>query len=265
MRVPRAVAVGLRAVARSEGATAFMTVLAAFKVLLGRYAATEDLVVGTVVPGRARAEVQGLIGVFVNTLVLRTGLSGDPSFREVVRRTRETVLGAHEHQDLPFERLVEALQPERSLSHSSLFQVLFQLDRVDEPALAARPGLRVQGAEAGLKTARFDLSLLLTATPQGIGGVLEYSTDLFDRSTVRRMLGHLERVLEQVAADADVRLSRLELLSAEERGLVVDAWNRTERDSVDPPAHRLFAEWARRAPEAERLFARPAFSERFSS
>jgi amino acid adenylation domain-containing protein len=253
VNVPLKVAQGLRDVARSEGATPFMVVLAAFQVLLGRYAAAEDVVVGTVVAGRPRAETQGLIGLFMNTLVLRADLSGDPSFREVVRRARATVLGAYEHQDLPFGRLVETLQPERSLSHSSLFQVLFQLDGAEGPSSSVaggRPGPRVRNMDAPRQTARFDLSLLLTAHAQGIGGVLEYSTDLFERGTVRRMVEHLERVLEQAAADPDRRLSRMQLMSRTERDRVL-AWNRTTaRYPADRCIHHLFADQAARTPDA---------------
>jgi amino acid adenylation domain-containing protein len=256
VNVPAKVAERLREVARSEGATPFMVVLAAFQVLLGRYAASEDVVVGTLVAGRTRAEVQGLIGLFTNTLVLRTGLSGDPTFREVVRRARATVLGAREHQDLPFGRLVDALRPERSLSHSSLFQVLFQLDGVEAtPPAAARQGLRVRSLDAPRETARFDLSLLLSAHAQGIGGVLEYSADLFERGTVRRMAEHLERVLEQAAADPDRRLARLELMSRTERERVL-AWNRTTaRYPADRCIHHLFADQAARTPGAVALTA----------
>ncbi|HEX6747845.1 MAG TPA: non-ribosomal peptide synthase/polyketide synthase [Longimicrobium sp.] len=239
----------LQRLGRSEGATLYMVMLSAFQVLLSKYAGSEDVVVGSPIAGRTRREVEELIGFFVNTLVLRTDLSGDPGFREVLRRVREATLGAYEHQEVPFERLVAELQPERSLSHSPLFQVVFSLQDRNQPA-GGLAGLKGGGVEAELGTTRFDLELNIAVHAQGLRGGLNYSTDLFDRTTVRRMLGHLERVLEQVAADADVRLSQLELLSAEERGLVVDAWNRTERGSSDPPAHALFAEWARRAPEA---------------
>jgi len=255
VNVPLLVAERLRALARGERATPFMAVLAAFQVLLGRYAATDDVVVGTLVAGRTRPEVQELIGLFMNTLVLRTGLSGDPTFREVVGRVRETVLGAYEHQDLPFERLVEALQPERSLSHATLFQVLFQMDEPDRPGEAGTPDdagerLRAQGVETPRETAKFDLSLLLAAHPQGIGGVLVYSADLFERGTTRRMVEHLERVLEQVAGDPDRRLSRLELMDRAERQRVLE-WNRTTaRYPAGRCIHQLFEEQAARTPEA---------------
>ncbi|HEX9937525.1 MAG TPA: amino acid adenylation domain-containing protein, partial [Longimicrobium sp.] len=242
----------LQALGRSEGATLYMTLLGAFQVLLGKYAGSEDVVVGSPIAGRTRGEVEELIGFFVNTLVLRTDLGGDPTFRELLGRVREATLGAYEHQEVPFEKLVAELQPERSLSHSPLFQVMFALQDAGGRG-GALPGLKVGGAGRAVEIAKFDLSLTLAATPQGLRGGLNYSTDLFERGTALRMLGHLARVLEQVAANADVRLSQLELLGDEEREQVLGAWNHTERESSDPPAHVLFAEWARRAPEAVAL------------
>ncbi|HEY0022717.1 MAG TPA: non-ribosomal peptide synthase/polyketide synthase [Longimicrobium sp.] len=250
--LPRTLLDRLQALGRGEGATLYMVMLSAFQLLLSKYSGSDDVVVGSPIAGRTRREVEELIGFFANTLVLRTDLSADPTFRELLGRVREGTLGAYEHQDVPFERLVAELQPERSLSHSPLFQVMFALQNADRSGFDVA-GLRMEGVSGEVETTRFDLGLTAIPHDGGIRGALEYSTDLFDRSTVQRMLGHLERVLEQVAEDADVRLSRLELLSAEERGLVVDAWNRTERETSDPPAHVLFAEWARRAPEAVAL------------
>ncbi|HEV2150064.1 MAG TPA: amino acid adenylation domain-containing protein [Longimicrobiaceae bacterium] len=242
----------LQAVGRSEGATLFMVLLGAFQVLLSKYSGSEDVVVGSPIAGRTRGEVEGLIGFFVNTLVLRTDLSGDPGFRQVLHRVREATLGAYEHQDVPFERLVEELQPERSLSHSPLFQVLFVADGADGTA-GGLSGLDVQGVGTENDTAKFDLSLYLAATPRGLAGGLNYSTDLFERSTIRRMLGHLERVLEQVAADAGARLSALVLPGEAEQEQVLRSWNRTDRSYPDTPVHVLFAEHARRAPDAVAL------------
>ncbi|HST61415.1 MAG TPA: amino acid adenylation domain-containing protein, partial [Longimicrobium sp.] len=240
----------LQALGRSEGATLYMTLLGAFQVLLSKYAGSEDVVVGSPIAGRTSKEVEELIGFFVNTLVLRTDLGGNPSFRETLRRVREATLGAYAHQELPFERLVAELQPERSLSHSPFFQVLFILQDAEVQG-GALPGLRVSGAGAELASAKFALSLALTATSRGLRGGLNYSTELFERSTVERMLGHLERVLEQVAADADVRLSQLELLGNAERAQVLEAWNRTEADvPADRCIHALFEAQAARTPDA---------------
>jgi amino acid adenylation domain-containing protein len=242
----------LQALGRNEGATLYMTLLGAFQVLLSKYSGSEDIVVGSPIAGRTRKEVEELIGFFINTLVLRTDLSGDPSFREVLRRVREGTLGAYAHQEVPFERLVAELQPERSLSHTPLFQVMFALQNAEDRG-GALPGLQVSGVGAAMEIAKFDLSLTLWETARGLRGGLDYSTDLFERGTVDRMLGHLGRVLEQVAADADVRLSQLELLGQAEREQVLGTWNHTDRGYTDPPAHALFAQWARRAPEATAL------------
>jgi amino acid adenylation domain-containing protein len=240
----------LQALGRSEGATLYMVVLSAFQVLLSKYSGSEDVVVGSPIAGRTRKEVAGLIGLFVNTLVLRTDLSGDPGFREVLGRVREVTLGAYEHQELPFEKLVAELQPERSLSHSPLFQVSFSLQDGGPPAGGGVAGLQARAVEAEFGTTKFNLELNFAVHAQGLRGVLSYSTDLFDRSTVQRMLGHLEWMLEQVAADPDVRLSRLELLSAEERGRVVEAWNRTDAEyPADRCIHELFEAQAARTPD----------------
>ncbi|HVG44168.1 MAG TPA: condensation domain-containing protein, partial [Longimicrobium sp.] len=244
----------LRALGRSEGATLFMVVLSAFQVLLSKYGGSEDIVVGTPVAGRTRDEVAGLIGFFVNTLVLRTDLGGDPSFREVLRQVREVTLGAYEHQELPFAKLVAELQPERSLSHSPLFQVEFTLDDVEESGPdAAESNTESSTGEGGqgLIFAKFDLTLALEATRRGLRGGLVYSADLFERGTVERMLGHLGRVLEQAAADADVRLSRLELLGEAERSLVLETWNGTSAEvPADRCIHELFEAQAARTPGA---------------
>ncbi|HEY7768547.1 amino acid adenylation domain-containing protein [Longimicrobium sp.] len=240
---------GLQALGRSEGATLYMTLLGAFQVLLGKYAGSEDVVVGSPIAGRTRGEVEELIGFFVNTLVLRTDLGGDPSFREVLRRVREATLEAYENQEVPFEKLVAELQPERRLSHSPLFQVLFTLQNAGGQG-DALPGLTVSGVGAELASAKFDLSLTLAATSQGLRGELNYSTDLFERGRMHRMLGHLARVLEQVASDADVRLSRLQLLDKAERTLVLEAWNRTAAEIPDRCLHELFEAQAARSPGA---------------
>ncbi|HST58815.1 MAG TPA: condensation domain-containing protein, partial [Longimicrobium sp.] len=250
----------LRGVARSEGATLFMVLLAAFQALLGRYAGTEDVVVGSPVAGRGRAEVEGLLGMFVNTLVLRTDLSGDPEFRELLRRVRETTLGALGHQDVPFERLVLELQTERSMSRSPLFQVSFQLEDLEESTPAGgvaramesgRGGMRVQAVVADIAAAKFDLTLSLQTHLRGITGTLAYATDLFEASTARGMTAHLERVLQQVAADPNRRLSQLELMDEAERARVVEDWNRTDASFPDGSCiHELIEAQAERTPHA---------------
>ncbi|HEX8906516.1 MAG TPA: condensation domain-containing protein, partial [Longimicrobiaceae bacterium] len=244
---------GLRALARGEGATLYMTVLAAFQVLLGRYAASDDFVVGTLAAGRTRREVEGVIGPFVNTLALRADLSGDPPFAEVVRRAREATLAAYERQEVPFEKLVEELQPERSLSHTPLFQVTFSLDTVEGPR-RERAGLRSEGVGAGDATTKFDLTLAAFESSRGLLAVLHYSRDLFEPDTARRMLGHFERVLEEGPARPTVPISRLELPGPAERALVLGEWNRSDAAyPADRCLHQLFAEQAARTPDAVAL------------
>ncbi|MBV9109804.1 MAG: amino acid adenylation domain-containing protein, partial [Gemmatimonadetes bacterium] len=242
----------LRALGRGEGATLYMVLLAAFQALLARHAGTDDVVTGSPVAGRTRRELEGVIGFFVNTLVLRTGLGGDPTFREALRRVRETTLGAWEHQDVPFEKLVEELRPERSLGHAPLFQVMFQL--VDAGAFRGDlAGVRAEFVEAGSDRAKFDLGLaFIDDGDDGLRGVLEYNADLFEPATIRRMLAQLERILVQVAADPDARLSALELLGQEDRAALL-AVNATDREWPLAPVHLAFAEQARRAPDAVAL------------
>jgi amino acid adenylation domain-containing protein len=241
----------LEALGRGEGATLFMVILGVLQVLLSKYSGSQDVVVGSPITGRTRHEVEGLIGFFTNTLVLRTDLSGDPDFHEVLRRVRETTLGAYDHQDVPFERLVEELQPERSLGHSPLFQVML-IQGDSAPTALDLPGVTLRRFEGGTETSKFDLTVAVTAHAGGIVGAMEYSTDLFEPGTIRRMVGHLRRVLEQVAADPHVPLSRLELMDEAERRLVVEAWNATDTaySVADACVHHLFEAQAERTPEA---------------
>jgi non-ribosomal peptide synthetase component F len=247
--LPDGLLAGVRALGREEGATPYMVLLGAFQALLARCGAGDDVVVGSPVAGRTRPEVEDVVGLFVNTLVMRADLGGDPPFREVLRRVREAALGAYEHQEVPFERLVEALRPERSLSHSPLFQVMFSLDHAGDRPLDLA-GVRVARVAADTSSTQFDLTLGLTARGDSLRAAVEYSTDLFERATVERMVARLARVLEQVTADPGVRLSALELLDDAERRLLVDEWG---RDDAEPPArclHALVAERAARTPEA---------------
>ncbi|HEV2146721.1 MAG TPA: amino acid adenylation domain-containing protein, partial [Longimicrobiaceae bacterium] len=239
----------LAAVGRSEGATLFMTLLAAFQVLLAKYSGQEDVVVGAPVAGRTHPELEGLIGFFANTLALRTDLSGDPTFRQLLRRVREGTLGAYAHQELPFEKLVEALQPERSLGHSPLFQVTFALQN------AGRTPPRLTGVETSLvrtdgATAMFDLGLSMAEQDGELRGVLEYATDLFDAATARRMVGHLRVLLEGIASAPETRLSGLELLGEEECRIVLEEWNGTEAEyPADLCIHQLCEERAVLTPD----------------
>ncbi|MET0399300.1 MAG: amino acid adenylation domain-containing protein, partial [Longimicrobiaceae bacterium] len=245
-----AVAEALRALSRREGATLFMTLLAGWQALLGRYAGREDVVVGSPVAGRTRVETEGLIGFFVNMLALRGDLEGDPTWRELLGRTRETALGAFAHQDLPFERLVEELGVERSLAHAPVFQVTFALNR----AAAAAGRLRLGEVEqapfgTGAAAAKLELELTLADTGDALGGELVYRAALFEAATAARMAGHLEAVLEAMAAGPEKRISELSLLSeAESRQLA--SWNATAVPYPPDSVHERVSAQAAWTPEA---------------
>ncbi len=184
---------GLRELSRREGATLFMTLLAGFQALLGRYSGQQDISVGTPIAGRTRAETEGLVGFFVNTLVLRTKLDGDPTFRELLGRVKEACFGAYAQQDVPFERVVEELQPERDLSRTPLFQVMFMLQN-EAPGIGGLRGLSVEPLETTSVNAKFDLTLALGESKDGLRGTLQYSSDLFDAATMERFAEHFRRL-----------------------------------------------------------------------
>ncbi|MFP2903365.1 condensation domain-containing protein, partial [Corallococcus sp. 4LFB] len=200
-----------------------MVMLAAWQVLLARYSGQADVSVGTPIAGRNRTELEGLIGFFVNTLVLRTKLEGRQSFRQVLRQVKETTLGAYAHQEVPFEKLVEELKPERDLSRTPLFQVMFTLRNAASGSGEALPGgLVLRPVETEGTTAKFDLTLAMTETGRGFSATLEYNTDLYDAETAQRMLSHFGMLLEGIAKDADADLWSLPLLEAEERQQVLE-------------------------------------------
>ncbi|HEX8351420.1 MAG TPA: condensation domain-containing protein, partial [Pyrinomonadaceae bacterium] len=206
-----------RALSQREGVTLFMTLLASFQTLLHVYTSQDDFLLGADVANRNRVETEGLIGFFVNMLVLRADLTGDPSFRDLLRRVRETTLDAYAHQDVPFEKLVEELQPERDLSRNPLFQVVFVLQNTPMPALEL-PGLTLEPVELHNPVAKFDLILSLREQGGGLDGTFMYSADLFDDATVARMAEHFTTLLAGVVADPDQSLSRLRLLGDEYTG-----------------------------------------------
>ncbi|HLL47222.1 MAG TPA: condensation domain-containing protein, partial [Longimicrobiaceae bacterium] len=247
--LPAELSQGLRVLSRRQGATLFMTLLTAWQALLGRYAGQEDVVVGSPVAGRTRLEVEGLIGFFVNMLALRTHLSGDPGWTELLDQARETALGAYEHQDLPFDRLVEELAVERSLTHAPLFQVAFALHRAGGADDRLRLGqLAAEPFGAGARVSKFDLDLVFTEAGDGLQGALVYRSALFEAETVARMAGHLETLLEAMAADPRRRLSEASLLRVTERAQLLGG---SRAEPVDhPPAcvHELFSAQAERTP-----------------
>lgn len=239
----------LERLSRQEQATLFMTLLAAFQVLLHRYTTSEDIAVGCPVANRTRVETEPLIGLFVNTLVLRTDLSGEPGFREVLARVREGALGAYAHQDMPFEKLVEALEPARSLSYSPLFQVMFQLRNLPFESVRL-PGLQIEPVEFDPKVAQFDLVLDISAAGDGLRAVLDYNTDLFDQATARRMLGHYRTLLEGIVQDPGARIAALPLLTGAQRRQVLVEWSGAARDCPPGPSiPELFQAQAERTPD----------------
>src|ERR1051325_1237905 len=252
--VPLEVKEQLTALARREGATLFMTLLAAFKVLLSRYTGQEEIVVGTPIAGRNRAELEPLIGFFVNTLVLRTDVGGELGFREVLGRVREGALGAYAHQDLPFEKLVDELQPERDMSRTPLFQAMFVLQTASREQIDL-PGLQLSAAKGSENTtAKFDLTLAMAEARDELGGALEYNTDLFDASTIERMLAHFRMLLEAVAQSPQQSISSLPLLSADERTQLLRQSNQAGGDyRTSQCLHELFEARAQQTPSAVAL------------
>ena len=235
---------------RDEGVTLFMTLFAAFSTFLYRYSGQRDILVGTPIANRNRAETESLIGFFINTLILRTRISEQMTFRELLGQVRETALEAYAHQDLPFEKLVEELHPERSLSHSPIFQVMFHLQNALTEGLSLS-GLSMSPLDVETQTAKFDLLLTMVESEEGLAGRLNYNTDLFDAATVTRMAKHFERLLEAAVSNPDEQVSRLRLLSDSEKNRLLFAWNDTRRDyGKDIPVHLAFAEQARRTPDA---------------
>jgi amino acid adenylation domain-containing protein len=237
----------LEALARGEGATFFMAILAAFEVLLYRYTGQEDLLVGTPVDTRTVRELAPVIGPFINTVVIRGQLSGSAGFRELLRGVQQRTIDALEHQELPFERLVAAIAPERDLSRHPLFQALLALN-------PAETGLRLEGVdvsdlEPAWSGARVDLFLILDDLPQGLEAIWEYSTDLFEPATIERMAGHFMRLLEEIVADPDRPIDDLALLGERERTLLTEEWNRTEAEIPPQRLEQLVAEQARLAPD----------------
>ncbi|MGQ0635971.1 MAG: amino acid adenylation domain-containing protein [Planctomycetaceae bacterium] len=248
--IPREVVESLQTLSRAERATLHMTLLAAFQALLARDSGQADIAVGVPIAGRQQAELELLIGFFVNTLVLRTDLADDPTFRQLLDRVRSVSLDAYDHQDLPFERLVEELQPQRDLSRSPLFDVLFELRTVPDRDLSLGD-LEVTRLPGVSRRVRFDVEMHLRASTQGLHGTIAYSTDLFNADTIARMARRFQTLLTAIAEHPDERVSRFPLLTDEQRRQIVVEWNRTATDYPrEKLVHQLFEEQTERTPEA---------------
>ena len=272
LQLPKQLSEALETLSQREGVTLFMTVLAAFKTLLYHYAQQEDIVVGSPIANRNRSEIEALIGFFVNSLVLRTDLSGNPTFRELLNRVKEVALGAYAHQDLPFEKLVEELHPDRALNQNPLFQVAFALQNAPGNQLEL-PELTLSPQQLDVGTARFDLEFhlwerspntsgsnqspsnkLWVDSSEGISGMVIYSADLFDEATISRLIGHFQTLLESIVTNPEQRLANLQYLSAKERYHLLVECNNTQADyPQDLCIHQLFEMQADRTPDAVAL------------
>ncbi len=240
----------LRDFSLQAGATPFMAILTAFAILLNRYTGQEDLNIGTPIANRIRSEIEPLIGFFVNTIVLRADLSGNPTFRELLQRMHDVSQEALDYQDLPFEKLVDALQPERDMSRSPLFQVMFayQKSLISEIKL---PGLTVKPVDVQSRTAKFDLTLEIMERSDGLRGTFEYNADLFDATTIERMQQHFQNLLLSIVADPDQRIRSLSIMSDSEKEKLLHAWNDNKMPLPRPETlHELFDAQARKTPEA---------------
>jgi amino acid adenylation domain-containing protein len=240
----------LKSLARRQGATLFMTMLAAYKALLYRYTEQEDILVGTPIANRNKAEIEPLIGFFVNTLVMRTDLSGNPSFSDLIKREREVSLAAYAHQDLPFELLVEHLHPDRRISHSPLFQVFFVLQNAPMGTFSFG-GLKTSVLNVERTVATFDLTLGMVEQGEKFVGAFEYNTDLFDDVTIERLAGNFERLLQNVVNESQRPVASLTLMSESEKQQLIFEWNDTKSDYPEAETtHELFERQVERTPDA---------------
>ncbi|BAT56666.1 amino acid adenylation domain-containing protein (plasmid) [Nostoc sp. NIES-3756] len=238
----------LKELSRREGTTLFMTLLAALDTLLFHYTGQVDIAIGSLFANRHHPELENMLGFFTNTIVLRTDLSGLPSFRQLLQRVREVTLGAYTHQDLPFEELVRTLQPDRDLNQNSLVQVVFNLQNTPASPWQV-PNLALTHLSLDNKTVKFDLFLELTETPTGLTGYFEYSTDLFTASTITRMADHLQKLLTQIVANPEQRISDISLLTTTELQLL-HQWNQTQADFPKQCIHQLFEAQVELTPDA---------------
>ncbi|MCB8978818.1 MAG: amino acid adenylation domain-containing protein [Ardenticatenaceae bacterium] len=246
-KLPADLTQALEALSQQESVTLFMLLLATFQTLLHRYANQEDIVIGSPIANRNRTEIEGLIGFFANMLVLRTDFSNNPSFRELLQRVKEVALSAYEHQDLPFEKLVEELQPERDLSRTPMFQVVFALQNAPMPALKL-PNLTLSSFPIDKGTAAYDINMAMWQTGGALHGRIEYNTDLFDADTVARFIRHFQQLLTVIVAAPDTPVAELPLLTLAEEAQLA-AWNNTQADyPQDSAIHHLFEAQAAQTP-----------------
>ncbi|NBD32275.1 MAG: amino acid adenylation domain-containing protein [Cyanobacteria bacterium] len=247
--IPETLTKSLKQLSCQEGVTLYMTLLAAFQTLLYRYSRQEDIIVGSPIAGRTRTELEGLIGFFVNTLVLRTDLSGNPSFLQLLEQVRSITLDAYAHQDLPFEKLVEELSPERSLSYNPLFQVMFDLQNASGQA-GQLLGLTQTPVQLEVEAAKFDLTLSVIEKDGVFVGSWKYNTDLFDAATITRMTGHFQTLLEGIVANPQQSISQLPLLAAPERQQLLVKCNDTATEYPQAQCiHQLFEEQVEQTPD----------------
>ncbi|HYV13327.1 MAG TPA: amino acid adenylation domain-containing protein, partial [Pyrinomonadaceae bacterium] len=239
----------LRGLSRREGASLFMTLLSAFQALLYRYSSQTDIIVGTPIANRNRGETEGLIGFFVNGLAIRAEVDGNESFRTLLDQVRRVSLEAYTHQDLPFEKVVEELRPERSLSYNPLFQVVFALRNVPPRSLEL-PGLTIIAREIETDTTKFDIRLKIDETTDALTGTWQYNTDLFDAATIRRMQGHFQTLLGSIVRDPEQNISELTMLSADERHQLLAEASSVQQRQHDQCIHQLFEAQVEAAPDA---------------
>ncbi|WP_188938367.1 non-ribosomal peptide synthetase, partial [Puia dinghuensis] len=252
-RIEREVRKALEELSRSEGVTLFMTLLAVFKVLLYRYSGQEDISVGSPIAGRQQQEVEGLIGFFVNTLVLRSDLRGEPTFRELLRRVKETTLEAYQHQEVPFEQVVEAVVRDRDMNRNPLFQVMLVWQQGERGVREERRSMQevdLLVEEVGHRTSKFDITVLLREGEEGLEGGIEYCSELYEEDTIRRMIGHYKELLGSVVKDASERIGKLRMMSEEECRRVLEEFTATAVDyPLDKTVVDLIEEQAIRTPE----------------
>ncbi|MBD2775778.1 non-ribosomal peptide synthetase [Iningainema tapete] len=240
----------LNYLSQQEDSTLFMTLLAAFNILLYHYTDQEDIIIGSPIANRNRTELEGMLGLFVNTLVLRNNLCGNPSFRELLHRVREVTLDAYAHQDLPFEMLVEELQPDRDLSRNPLYEVMFVLQNTPI-SVQSVSGLTLRSLQFDSGTAQLDIFLSMSESQQGLTGFLEYNTDIFEEATISGFITHFQAFLENIVANPEQRICELSPLTAQERQQLLFEWNQTRTDyPQDASVHQLFEQQVERSPDA---------------